>query len=62
VITEEGKPKFVVFPVGDKDTIEDYLDELWAENVVKGLNAREGEKCYTLEEAETLLGLRHETT
>ena len=58
VIEERGKPKFVVFPFGDKDAVEDYLEELWAEKAVKGLPARKGEKCFTLEEAETFLSLR----
>ena len=57
VIEEKGKPKFVVFPFGDKDAVEDYLEELWAEKAVKGLASRKGEKRFTLEEAESLLGL-----
>jgi len=57
VIEEKGKPKFVVFPFGDKDAVEDYLEELWAEKVVKDLASRKGEKCFTLEEAEFLLTL-----
>ena len=57
VIEEKGKPKFVVFTFGDKNAIEDYLDELWAEKVVKGLPSRKDEKCFTLEEAENILNL-----
>jgi len=57
VIEEKGKPKFVVFPFGDKDAVEDYLEELWAEKAVRGLASRKGEKCFTLEEAEKRLGL-----
>ena len=57
VIEEKGKPKFVVFPFGDKAAIEDYLEELWAEKAVKGLASRKGEKRFTLEEAEHFLGL-----
>ena len=57
VIEEKGKPKFVVFPFGDKDAVEDYLEELWAKKVVKGLPSRKGEKCFTLEEAEAILSL-----
>ena len=59
VISEKGKPKFVVFPVGDREAVEDYLDELWAEDVVKGLESRKGEKYFTLEEAKSRLGLNN---
>jgi len=66
VIEDNGRPKFVVFQFGDKDAIEDYLEELWAEKVVRGLASRQGEECFTLEEAEHFLaldkpkGVRHE--
>ena len=57
VISEKDKPKFVVFPVGDREAVEDYLDELWAQEVVKDLDSRKGEKTFTLEEVEARLGL-----
>ena len=58
VIEDNGRPKFVVFQFGDKDAIEDYLEELWAEKVVRGLASRQGEECFTLEEAERILALK----
>ena len=57
VISEKGKPKFVVLPFGDKEAVEDYMDELWAQEVVKNLASRKNVKYFTLEEAKSRLGL-----
>ena len=50
VIEEKGKPKYVVLPFGDKEAVEDYLDELWAVKAVKAFKARNDTRFYALED------------
>ena len=50
VIKEKGKPKFVVLPFGDREAIEDYLDELWAEKAVEAFEAKTDKRFHALED------------
>jgi len=57
VIEEKGKPKFVVLPFGDQEAIEDYMDELWAEQAFKEYDARKNKRFYKAEDVWKRLGL-----
>jgi len=39
VIRENDEPKYVILPFGDVEALEDYMDELWAEQAVKEFEA-----------------------
>lgn len=56
VIKDHDVPKFVVLPFGDKEAVEDYLDELWALQAVEAFEARTDKRFYDLEEVQQLLG------
>ena len=55
VISEKNKPKFVVLPFGDKEAVQDYLDELWAEKAVAQFNKSKPGKLYSLDEVKQKL-------
>jgi hypothetical protein len=50
VIEEKGKPKYVVLPFGDREALDDYLDELWAEKAVKAFETRKDTHFHALED------------
>ena len=50
VIEEKGMPKFVVLPFGDREAVEDYLDELWAEKAVEAFESRKDTQFVALED------------
>jgi len=57
VILEKNKPKFVVLPFGDKEAVEDYMDELWAEKAAAEFEKSKPGKLYSLDEAKEKLKL-----
>ena len=52
VIEEKGNPKYVVLPFGDREAVEDYLDEIWAQKAVKAFKSRKDTRFYALEDVE----------
>jgi hypothetical protein len=55
LIKENNVPKFAVLPFGDWDALEDYADEIWAEQAVKQYQQTEKQKTYSLEEVKEML-------
>ena len=58
IISEKNKPKFVVLPFGDKNAVQDYMDELWAEQAVAEFDRSKPEKTYTLAEVKQKLAAK----
>jgi hypothetical protein len=48
-------PKFVVLPFGDREALEDYADEIWAEQSVQKYQSEPKQKSYSLNEVKRLL-------
>ncbi|GBR77619.1 hypothetical protein RDn1_278 [Candidatus Termititenax dinenymphae] len=55
IINEKNKPRFVVLPFGDKEAVEDYLDELWATKVVEEYKRNKSKKTYSWEQVKNSL-------
>jgi hypothetical protein len=55
LIKENNVPKYVVLPFGDWEALEDYADELWAEQSVKQYQQTETHKTYSLQEIKNKL-------
>jgi hypothetical protein len=55
LIKENNVPKYVVLPFGDWEALEDYADELWAEQSVKQYQQTEKQKTYSLQEVKNKL-------
>ena len=49
--------EFVVLPFGDKEAVEDYMDELWAEKAAAEFEKSKPGKLYSLDEAKEKLKL-----
>lgn len=54
-IPEQDDPKFVVLPFGDKEAIQDYLDELWARRALKEFNDTPNHKLHSIDELDAWL-------
>ena len=58
VIQKDNVPMFVVLPFGDVEAIEDYMDELWANDVVRQYEASENNTIlYTMSDAKKILAV-----
>jgi hypothetical protein len=58
LIHENNIPKFAVFPFGDWEALEDYADELWAEQAIEKYRNGLPQKTYTLDEVEAMFNNR----
>ena len=50
VIRENDVPKYAVLPFGDTEALEDYLDELWAEQALKEYEAEPNKRFHDWED------------
>jgi hypothetical protein len=55
LIKEDNVQKYVILPFGDWEALEDYADELWAEQSVKQYQQTEKQKIYSLQEVKNIL-------
>ena len=54
-IPEQNDPKFVVLPFGDKEAIQDYLDELWARRALQDFNETPDHDFHSIDEMDAWL-------